>query len=167
MRQHHDQTASMFVHIPRAKVEEQKKQMPDLAEAILPEGVWLDDVFIVSRQKVQTLMASHGRKYIESIKKTKQQATAETQPEATLDDSAIQPVKNFAGAMKTWVLNGMPIVSKEVYESRKSICNSCPFWDKDGNMGMGKCKQCGCTAAKLYLATEKCPIDKWGPAPKD
>jgi hypothetical protein len=158
------QVANFFLHIPKEIIENKRAKSPDFIEALLLEGVWLEEVFIVPKKKMEVLM----HRYRPSDKpNSNQQTITESQAEPALDSSILRPIKNFAGSMKNWVSNGMPLASKEVYETRKSICNSCPFWDKDGNMGMGKCKQCGCTAAKLSLATEKCPVGKWGPVTKD
>lgn len=43
-------------------------------------------------------------------------------------------------------------------DHRRSICNTCPYRTR-----LGRCKKCGCfTNVKAILATEKCPIGKWG-----
>jgi hypothetical protein len=162
--------AQSFVHVPRELMERHKLHAPDFAEEIQAEGVWLDDVFIVSRKKADMIVAKYKQKDSEKAAGNTLQVVEEASPDTPdteVDNSVLRPIKNFAGSMKNWVSNGMPIATKEVYELRKSICDSCPFWDKDGNMGMGKCKQCGCTSAKLHLATEKCPVGKWGPVTKD
>jgi hypothetical protein len=159
--------AQSFVHVPKEVMERHKFHVPDFAEEIQAEGVWLDDVFIVSRKKSDMIIAKYMQRDREKAANNPPQAVEEAPPDAEVDNSVLRPIKNFAGSMKNWVANGMPIATKEVYDFRKSICDSCPFWDKDGNMGMGKCNQCGCTVAKLHLATEKCPVGKWGPVTKD
>jgi len=41
---------------------------------------------------------------------------------------------------------------------RKSICNSCEFFNKEGD----RCTKCGCfMAVKAYLKASTCPIGKW------
>lgn len=65
-----------------------------------------------------------------------------------------QMVLHFAKAMTKWVSKGLPIVSKEVYIERRTICASC----HDGS----NCPICGCKLwAKTALETEKCPEGKW------
>jgi hypothetical protein len=45
---------------------------------------------------------------------------------------------------------------------RIETCRSCDLWDAAGMRGTGRCRKCGCsTWAKLRMASEKCPIDKW------
>lgn len=45
----------------------------------------------------------------------------------------------------------------ETVVQRKAICHSCDKWIKGG------CELCGCfTALKIKLATEACPLGKWG-----
>jgi hypothetical protein len=70
-------------------------------------------------------------------------------------------IKNFAGSMTRWACGGFKKVGQDVYDKRMGICNECQFWDKDGNLGMGKCLKCGCSSGKLWLGHEKCPIGKW------
>jgi Family of unknown function (DUF6171) len=65
------------------------------------------------------------------------------------------PVVTAAKAAAKWVGQGMPIA--EDAEERLAICNSC---DRLKN---GRCQECSCIVAlKVRLATEKCPIGKWG-----
>lgn len=49
------------------------------------------------------------------------------------------------------------LASPAAQERRNSMCASCDFF-KDG-----LCSECGClTVAKTMLATEKCPVGRWG-----
>lgn len=42
-------------------------------------------------------------------------------------------------------------------DRRLGICNMCDFFQD------GTCQKCGCTVmAKAMMATEKCPIGRWG-----
>jgi hypothetical protein len=73
-------------------------------------------------------------------------------------------VKNLAQSMTQWVKNGFKLATEDQLKKRLEICAGCEFWDKEALGGTGRCKKCGCsTQAKLRLAHEKCPIDKWGP----
>lgn len=72
--------------------------------------------------------------------------------------------KNFVQSMEQWVKNGFKLTPEDKLQERLEICKGCEFWDKEALGGTGRCKKCGCsTQAKLRLAHEKCPIDKWGP----
>ena len=68
---------------------------------------------------------------------------------------------NFTSSLARWVRQGLKTVSKDEFIKRMEICSACEFWDGEARGGLGKCKKCGCASAKLVLATEKCPIDKW------
>jgi hypothetical protein len=53
--------------------------------------------------------------------------------------------------------NPLTIPNSEI-ESRKSICNSCQFFDKNQD----RCTKCGCNISiKAYLKASYCPIGKW------
>lgn len=63
-----------------------------------------------------------------------------------------------------WVVKGMRHTSEEELTRRIETCRSCEFWNPQGFNHTGRCMKCGCsTWAKLRMATEKCPIGKWGP----
>lgn len=70
--------------------------------------------------------------------------------------------QNFAVAAKDIAKSGFQRISPEQYAERMKVCNACEFWDGKARFGMGKCSKCGCTGAKQWFATSKCPIDKWG-----
>lgn len=59
-----------------------------------------------------------------------------------------------------WKLRGWKtIVSDEGFFFRALDCDVCPHRDEEKD----ECRLCGCPiAAKTILASEKCPIDKWG-----
>ena len=68
----------------------------------------------------------------------------------------------FLSSTMRWAKSGMQTVTAEQFYSRVEICKGCEFWEGSGFGGTGRCKKCGCsTQAKLRMATEKCPIDKW------
>ena len=70
-------------------------------------------------------------------------------------------LRNFASALAKWVKAGIPVVDEETFRKRDSICSSCPNWHPAGNLGFGKCQLCGCSKGKLWLATERCPVNHW------
>jgi hypothetical protein len=73
-------------------------------------------------------------------------------------------VQSFAQSMLKWTGSGFKTVDEEQLKERLEICSRCEFWDSKAFGNTGRCQKCGCsTQAKLRLATEKCPIDRWGP----
>lgn len=59
-----------------------------------------------------------------------------------------------------YVKSGFKNVHSEVKQLRLNICKSCEYY----NSTFVQCKQCGCLLEiKTLWATEKCPLDKWGP----
>jgi hypothetical protein len=67
-------------------------------------------------------------------------------------------------SLVNWAVSGLKTVPPEELDRRRAICAECEFWDSSAFQGTGRCQKCGCsTWAKLQMATEKCPIDKWGP----
>lgn len=72
--------------------------------------------------------------------------------------------KTLAESMTQWVKNGFKLTPDDKLQERLEICKGCDLWDKSALGGTGRCRECGCsTQAKLRLAHEKCPINKWGP----
>jgi hypothetical protein len=69
-----------------------------------------------------------------------------------------EQTKNFISSMVTWGKDDkFKTVSSEVFDLRKSICEACEHWNKNGFSGMGRCKKCGCSVGKLYVPSAKCP----------
>ena len=62
-----------------------------------------------------------------------------------------------------WAKAGAPVASRETRKARTAVCNACAYWRPTGNWGLGECQYpgCGCTRAKRYLSTAKCPAGKW------
>lgn len=78
--------------------------------------------------------------------------------------SLISQIKSLSEAVKNWtVKDGLHLVPPDILEFRKNTCNSCEYWDKDAFAGVGRCKHCGCSAAKLYIPSSHCPLPnpKW------
>ena len=80
----------------------------------------------------------------------------------TLDTltTTFQMVQKFTKATYNWAKSGFKLTDEAELTRRKSICNKCKFWYPTARMGLGKCLKCGCSSAKLKLASEKCPIGK-------
>jgi len=75
--------------------------------------------------------------------------------------SSLDMLKSFSRSAGIWAKAGFPTVSKELYNERRSICESCDSWQPEALFGAGRCGTCGCTSVKHHLATEKCPLGKW------
>ncbi len=74
--------------------------------------------------------------------------------------------RSFANSAKKWAKRG-GVVSHETYEHRIQVCQACELFGgvlPGGYLGCGKC---GCTTLKLWLPTEKCPLNppRWGTSP--
>lgn len=72
-----------------------------------------------------------------------------------------QLASNFIGAVARFVKQGLPVVSKDEFSARLTICESCPNWQTIGETALKRCTQCGCLKLKIWLGSEKCPIGKW------
>jgi hypothetical protein len=73
-----------------------------------------------------------------------------------------QMMKTAAIAGKNFVKSGMKFVTEEQFEAREAICKGCEYWNPKGYGNTGQCLKCGCaTKAKLRLASESCPLQKW------
>jgi hypothetical protein len=69
---------------------------------------------------------------------------------------AANMVAQVIGSIRRWAKSGFAMASKEVVKERTAICKGC-----DKLKGL-RCDECGCViAAKVRLATEKCPLAKW------
>jgi Family of unknown function (DUF6171) len=69
--------------------------------------------------------------------------------------NAVQAV----GSVVTSIIRNEPItVPQEEQDRRLAICHACEFWDT----AQGRCSKCGCFGAwKTWLASQRCPIEKW------
>ena len=73
----------------------------------------------------------------------------------------------FAAAMFTWAKAGFKVVPWATFKSRLETCRGSPTTPRCEQFrphdvfGMGRCGKCGCTTLKLFLATERCPLNKW------
>jgi hypothetical protein len=71
---------------------------------------------------------------------------------------------NLTRALVGWAHAGFPVVDRPVFEHRHAICSACEHWQPRLRLGTGMCRKCGCSGAKLWLATSKCPDlpPRWG-----
>jgi len=69
----------------------------------------------------------------------------------------------FGGSISNFAISGFNLTPKENLAERESICRTCDQWDAAALRNTGRCRKCGCsTWAKLRMATERCPLGKWG-----
>jgi hypothetical protein len=70
---------------------------------------------------------------------------------------------NFTQAVAGWAKAGFKVVEQRVFEDRHAICKACEYWLPDARLGIGKCRKCGCSIYKLWMATSRCPLapPKW------
>ena len=71
-----------------------------------------------------------------------------------------QRITHFAGAVQAWANSGMKTLSFNDFDQRMEVCKTCEWAGTVNGVFIG-CKKCGCTALKLFLPTEKCPLNKW------
>lgn len=79
------------------------------------------------------------------------------------NDPNLSKIESLVRSSIKWAKSGFENVKPEILEQRKEICKNCDMWDSDALNGTGRCNECGCsTWAKLRMATERCPLGKWG-----
>ena len=66
---------------------------------------------------------------------------------------------NFAAAMARWHDAGYRTLDTGDVQDRRAICEPCEHWRVA--LGFAWCRLCGCSKLKLWLPTEKCPLNKW------
>ena len=79
----------------------------------------------------------------------------------TKPPSLTDMAKNLVGELAEWTLRGFPTPDEDELKQRLETCAACPHWDAQAVAGHGRCLKCGCSRAKLFLKTAKCPIGKW------
>jgi hypothetical protein len=71
----------------------------------------------------------------------------------------------YTRALSRWIKAGRPVrTEEEIRRVFKTYCESCEAYEE------GRCRYCGChvnllnlaTLNKIAMATEECPLDKWG-----
>ena len=80
----------------------------------------------------------------------------DTEPPSTVDLA-----RQFARSVLKWTCSGFQCVTSEQYQERLNTCLGCDRWNGEAMFGLGRCGKCGCSGVKLYMTTEKCPLDKW------
>ena len=76
--------------------------------------------------------------------------------------TTVEMAQNFGNSTLGFVRSGFALADNETLSKRKEICGACEMWDSQALNGTGRCTKCGCsTWAKLRMASEKCPLEKW------
>lgn len=110
------------------------------------------------------LIESPGPYVEKSIRRVIADATGQPNTQRTEPPPITTQIATASKSLLNWAASGLKTVSPEELERRRAICAGCEFWESTAFQGTGRCSKCGCsTWAKLQMATEKCPIDKWSP----
>jgi hypothetical protein len=90
-------------------------------------------------------------------------ATSPTASAPIRPPNIVQKLKRLYVELRLWHKAGYPITPPIALARRYWACSHCPMWDSSGNLWLGQCRKCGCTKAKLWLATAQCPLPqpKW------
>lgn len=84
----------------------------------------------------------------------------------TFFSKKIEQAQSVTRSVTRFARSGFVPTPPETLESRLAICRACLEWDSTGFRGTGRCRKCGCsTWAKLRMASEACPLGKWGAVP--
>lgn len=98
-----------------------------------------------------------------AIQNSIKQRLAQKPPNLEMKKNAgmIKSAVNFAKAMTIYAIDGFKNAAEVEYKKRLSICSTCEYWSQEKFNGLGKCEKCGCSGAKLWIASSKCPLNKW------
>ncbi len=72
-------------------------------------------------------------------------------------DSPSPNMRGSGGRLYAWAKSGFQRVDQEEFDRRRSICKSCEHWDAEALFNRGKCRKCGCSQLKLWMASARCP----------
>lgn len=126
-----------------------------------PEGYYED---VVSKGEIQgedlVITGSELRKLKDKYDPTWRKAatlTVNVPGRPSILDMSAGLVATLAG----WAAKGFPIRSREEIDAIAMQCLACNHWDRKALGGNGNCSICRCSELKWWLATSRCPIDKW------
>lgn len=71
--------------------------------------------------------------------------------------SVAAKAKRLWRELRRWRRAGYPLASRAEQQRRLRLCEACAHYAPQGNFGLGQCRLCGCTRAKLWLASARCP----------
>jgi hypothetical protein len=84
------------------------------------------------------------------------QGESEPLPPTIKEPGLLKKAWSVSVAMAWFAADGMKTTSKEEYQARLEICDSCDL--RKGN----KCRKCGCSlSVKASGRAFQCPLDKW------
>lgn len=105
------------------------------ADAILSKAQKVEDFYRISIEDLNSILRERARPL-------------------SLHEQAISLFKEI----RKWKRAGYQITPRADLEKRRETCNACPHAKKGI---LPRCKLCGCTRAKLLLATATCPDNRW------
>jgi hypothetical protein len=74
-----------------------------------------------------------------------------------------QQAASLGNSLVNWTASGFAATPPDTLATREATCRVCPEWDAAALNKTGRCRICKCsTWAKLRMATERCPLGKWG-----
>jgi hypothetical protein len=96
-----------------------------------------------------------------------EESICNSRPELCFDNTPLadltffERVAKFASASIQWAASGFKVVNSHQYNQRLATCQQCEKWHGEKAFGLGQCGSCGCSGVKLFMVTEKCPLNKW------
>lgn len=72
--------------------------------------------------------------------------------------SFFQKLRGFLTEMIKWRQAGYRITPHRIFFERNKACAKCPY---SAGKWIKTCGRCGCTRAKLWLETARCPEGRW------
>ena len=132
-------------------------EVPENFDSICPITGTIDPPVIIASPSPSPAKNCCGDKSVKPVP-----ATASPQNFPSLHQEVLNLASAVARAAVSLVTTGKVIAPEEVRKTRIAICEQCD------QLKVNRCLKCGCyTAAKVALATEKCPYEppKWVEAP--
>ncbi len=141
---------SEIVRVGKDAIARRFLEFPGVADKLIAQGVSDGDAVLIDSMLLHSVAMTNRRERANGNR-------------ALSEPTALELAANFAGAMSRWASAGFRTVSAEQYAARSAVCDACEMWDGAARLGLGKCKApgCGCTSMKRWLASERCPLDKW------
>jgi hypothetical protein len=122
----------------------------------LSKGLFFLQTMLAEEQKA----ADHHSEHIQTESRSSLMCLEEFAKELGLEAHKIQRAFN---ALSGFAQSGFATTPPEALATREATCRACPEWDAAALNATGRCRKCGCsTWAKLRMATERCPLGKWG-----
>jgi hypothetical protein len=69
---------------------------------------------------------------------------------------------NLFRAVRAFLRSGFKIATRKERQARLAVCLGCDLYDQVRK----RCRKCGCmNSAKVWIAADKCPLNKWPDLP--